>query len=129
MRAEFGQGETAFPLAPSPSPVAARPLRGTAARLLAELVALAGGHGVLLDHRQRAWASVTFSGTRHEITLRFDGCEAVGGANRLIAEAAEYEFTIPGQLVADVAIVSVDSVMLPSPRLTLGMEVLTLDES
>ena len=102
--------------------------RGTGARLVAELVSLADGHGVLLEHHQRAWASVTFSGTRHELALRFDGENAVAGGERLIEAVGEHEFAIPGQLVADVAVVAVVSMLLPEPGLTVRLEVLVLEE-
>ena len=124
MRVEFKCAEEAGPVPPA---IPRR--RGTGARLVAELLALADGHGELLEHRQRAWASVTFSGTRHEIALRFAGEDAVAAGERLIAEAGEHEFAVPGQLVADVAVVAVDSMLLPEPATTVRLEVLTLEES
>ena len=123
MRVEFKCAEQADPVPP-----AAPRARGTGARLVVELVALAGGHGVLLEHRQRAWASVTFSGTRHELVLRFEGEEAVAGGEVLIAALSEHEFTIPRQLVADAAVVAVSHAMIPAPLMEVRCDVLMLDE-
>jgi hypothetical protein len=51
------------------------------APLLSALISLAGGKAELLRHVERPWASVTFSGTRHMVTLAFTGAEAVVAAN------------------------------------------------
>jgi len=122
MRVEFKSagGEAAAPSAPHRA-------RGTGARLVAELQVLAGGHGILTEHRQRAWASVTFSGTRHELTLRFEGDEAVAAAEAFIVALPEHEFTMPRQLVAEATVVGVDHLVLPAPRLEVRCEVLLLD--
>ena len=124
MRVEFKCADEIAPLPPA-TPRA----RGIGARLVADLLALADGHGALVEHRQRAWASVTFSGTRHELAFRFEGEEASEGGENLIAKVGEHEFAIPGQLVADVAVVAVDSAALPEPAMTVRLEVLMLDES
>lgn len=50
----------------------------------------------------RNWASVTFSGTRHKLTLRV-AAEAAGPFLDGIEEA---EFRLPGHIVADIAVVS-----------------------
>ena len=112
MRVEFKCAEEADPVPP-----AAPRARGAGARLVVELLALAEGHGVLLEHRQRAWASVTFSGTRHELVLRFEGDEAVAAGERLVAEVGDHEFAIPRQLVADAEVVAVIQALLPAPLL------------
>lgn len=98
-----------------------------AVRLRAEIVALAGGHGNLLVHSERSWASITFAGRRHRLTYAFDGAEAVEHAETMIALLPEHEFAIPGQLVADAAVVSVDHRIHP-PRLVADLELLLLDE-
>ncbi len=123
MRVEFKQAETAGE-APPASPRA----RGAGARLVAELRALANGHGTLLEHRQRGWASVTFSGTRHELAFRFEGEVAIAGGEILVASLSEHEFTIPRQLVADAVVVAVDHAMIPVSVLEVRCEVLMLDE-
>jgi hypothetical protein len=123
MRVEFksdGDAPGAFPPARA---------RGVGPRLAAALQALAGGQATLVEHRQRAWASVTFSGARHEVTLAFAGTTAIEAGEHLIAEASEHEFGIPGQLVADVAVLGVDHVLAPEPRMTVRLEVLTLEDA
>jgi FKBP-type peptidyl-prolyl cis-trans isomerase 2 len=76
-------------------------------QLRAQLIALAGGRGAVRVHQENAWQSATFNGTRHTLQLRFQGDEVAGG-EALIAAAPCHEFVIPGQLVAEVAVVDVD---------------------
>ena len=103
--------------------------RGPRRRLVHELQRLGGGHGELVSHAERPWSSITFSGTRHSIVLRFSGEEASDAGEALIAALPDHEFTVPGQLVADASIVRADQVMLPAPCLTVEAELLLLDES
>lgn len=86
------------------------------------------GAGQLVMHAQTAWASITFSGTRHSMTYAFDGKAAVESAEHFIAVLPEHEFTIPGQLVADAAVTNVDHQIEP-PRMVIDVELLLLDES
>ena len=97
-------------------------------QLLSALLDLAQGEAELIRHAERAWASVTFSGTRHSVVLAFTGAEAVAQGEQLIDALPDHEFTIPGQLVADAAVVRVEQIMLPLPRLEVEVEVLMLDE-
>jgi hypothetical protein len=96
--------------------------------LLAAVTELAGGKAELLRHVERPWASVTFSGTRHTISLAFTGSEAVAAGERFIAALPEHEFAIPRQLVADAAVVAATHEMLPEPKLTIEVEMLLLEE-
>lgn len=118
--------KSADPVTPAPTPPVRD--RSVGARLLAALHALAGGQGELLEHRQSPWASVTFSGTRHELALRFAGSEALAAGEEFIAALPEHEFTIPRQLVADAAVIAVDHVLHPAPLLDVRCELLLLDE-
>ena len=102
--------------------------RGVGARLVAALEALGEGRATLLEHRQRAWASVTFCGARHELAFGFDGAEAIAAGEALIERAPEHEFEIPGHLVADVVVIEVEQSLLPHPRMTVRLEVLTLED-
>lgn len=112
-----------------PRPVTARKVRRDPAnRLLGALHELGGGHGVVLRHKERAWASITFSGARHTLTLRFVGEAAVGAGEGFIAVLPDHEFAIPRHLVADAAIVAVRHALLPEPTLEVECEVLLLDE-
>ena len=90
---------------------------------------LAGGHATLIHHREKAWASITFAGTRHEMKLEFDTPPAIEAGEHLIATLPDYEFTIPGQLVAEATVASVDHCLHPQPRLTVNATLLLLEEA
>lgn len=96
--------------------------------LLSALLELAGGKAELLQHAERAWASATFSGTRHTVLLVFDGPEAVAAGEDFIAALPEHEFALPRQLVADAAVIAADHALLPRPRLEVEVQVLLLDD-
>ncbi len=96
--------------------------------LLSALLELGKGHADLLHHAEHAWASATFSGTRHAVRLAFAGAEAVAAGEAFIAALPEHEFTLPRQLVADAAVISADHALLPQPRLEVEVQVLLLDD-
>ena len=102
--------------------------RDPANHLLGALQALGEGHCAVLRHEERAWASITFSGARHTLALRFVGDAAVAAGERFIAALPEHEFAIPRRLVADAAIVAVRHALLPEASLEVECEVLLLDE-
>jgi hypothetical protein len=109
-----------------------RPRRGAGRswlQLLAEIMALAEGRATLVRHCERPWASVTFSGARHSVTLAFDGPEAIPAGERFIAALPDHEFSIRGQLVADAAISGVDHATAPEQRLVVTCELLLLEEA
>ena len=117
-------------------PASSRAMQATIARrprrpwmqLLSALLGLAQGKAELLRHSERAWASVTFTGSRHAITLAFTGDDAVAAGEAFIEALPEHEFTISGQLVADAAVVAVEHTALPEARLVVEVEVLLLEE-
>lgn len=102
--------------------------RSTADRLREALLALGDHRGQVLMHSERAWASITFAGARHTLTLLFAGEEAVDAGERFLAALPDHEFAIPGQLVADAAIVEVEHRLLSQPRLVVQCELLLLEE-
>ena len=102
--------------------------RGPWMQLLSALMTLAGGRAELIRHSERPWASVTFSGSRHTIALAFTGIEAVAAGEAFIDALPDHEFTIPRQLVADAAVLTLEHVLLPQPRLQLEVEVLLLED-
>lgn len=102
------------------------PRRTTADRLRTALLDLARNRAAVLTHRETAWASVTFEGSRHTVTLRFDGHEAVVAGEQLVAALPEHEFAILGQLVADATVTRVDHTLLPQPQMTVECELLLL---
>jgi hypothetical protein len=50
----------------------------------------------------RSWASVTFTGTRHKVTLSLDAAAAA----RFRDGIEEAEFNLPGHILADIAVAS-----------------------
>ncbi len=57
-----------------------------------------------LNFRSVDWHSLTFSGERHEIRLRLPGPDAQAIVDRLTDGLADAEFSIPGQIVADIGL-------------------------
>lgn len=110
-------------------PTAARPApRGPGERLASALVALGELKGGISIHREMPWASITFAGTRHHVTMCFNGDGAIEAGERFIAALPDHEFAIPGQIVAEAQIVKVEHELLPDPKLRVRMELLLLDE-
>ena len=109
-------------------PPARRALRSPGIHLVAALQVLAEDRALVVRHEERAWASITFSGARHSLMLRFVGDIAVAAGERFIAALSEHEFAIPRRLVADAAIVAVRHALLPEPSIEVECEVLLLDE-
>lgn len=116
-------------ISPRPAPPARASRRGPGERLRSAVLALCGSSARLVSHSERAWASITFAGTRHMMMLEFAGPEAIAQGETFIAELPEHEFAIVGQLVADAAIRQVDHAMLPQPCLTVECELLLLEEA
>ena len=112
----------------APHTPAARGTRRPWMQLLSAVLELGEGQAELLRHGERAWASATFSGTRHTIRLVFNGRDAVAAGERLIDALPDHEFTIPHQLVADAIVSEVVHTALPQPRLEIEAEVLLLEE-
>jgi len=102
--------------------------RGSWTRLLDQVLKLAEGKAQLVRHSERPWASATFTGTRHAITLAFEGLDALEAGERMAAAIGEQEFDIPGQLVADASVVEVTHEYLPEPRFQVDLELLLLED-
>lgn len=101
-------------------------LRHPSALMLDAVMRLAGPQGELLSHAERPWASATFHGMRHTITLLFNGKEGAGGAEEFIASLPDHEFHIRGYLVADAAVNEVTHVHQPEERVVVEAEFLLL---
>ncbi len=97
-------------------------------RVLAALQEMVGTCAELLAMEERPWASATFSGARHTITLRFTGSEDCETADGFIEALPEHEFGLPGLLVADAQVRSVIFDSLPQPTMTITAELLLLNE-
>ena len=78
-----------------------------ASALLRALVARAGvprDRILLTELRSTDWQSLTFVGERHRIHLRVPGPGSASAIERMCDGLEEAEFSIPGQIVADIAL-------------------------
>ena len=107
----------------------ARGRRSVGDRLREAILAIAGDSGRVVEHSEKAWASITFAGSRHTLRLRFEGSGEVEAGEALVAALPDHEFAIPRQLVADADIVAVESVALPSPRMEVTCELPLLEDA
>ncbi|MCZ8369023.1 MAG: hypothetical protein O9293_03485 [Porphyrobacter sp.] len=105
-----------------------RPRRTLTDRVRSALQLITGGAGTVLSHEEKAWASITFTGTRHEVVLEFCGPEAVAAGEELIEKLPDHEFTLPGQLVADATITKADHRFGAMERLEVTAVLLLLEE-
>jgi len=105
-------------------------LSPAAAGLLRALIARAGidrDRILLTNFRSIDWQSLTFIGERHEMELRLPGPNANQLAERLTAGLAEAEFSVPGQIVADVAL-ECPPIRNSDGSISLHIEALTIAE-
>lgn len=102
---------------------------GPGGHLRSQLDALAEGHGKVVRHTEKAWASITFEGARHTFEIVFTGGEAVAAGEALIAALPDHEFAIPGQFVAEATVTLAEHLLLPAPRLTIACELLLLKDA
>ena len=105
-----------------------RPRRTVSDRVREAVLTLAESKASLLTHEETAWHSITFSGTRHEFMLDFDGIEAVVAGENFLEALPEHEFNIPGHLVADATIREVDHRFGANERMVLTAVLLLLEE-
>lgn len=111
-------------------PIRSRGMRGPWLVLLNQVLALAGPEARFERHGEKAWSSATFSGARHIIVLHFAGVDGIAGGEAFIAALPDHEFDIPGRLVADAAIISVDHRQQGhDATMTVEAELLVLDEA
>lgn len=112
-----------------PSPTArtvSRATRSAGSRLIEALAATVGS-GRLMAHRETAWASITFAGTRHTMTWQFRGAAGIADGEALIATLPDHEFRIARHLVADATVVDVAQRIDPEEMLVTA-EILLLQE-
>ena len=77
--------------------------------------------------RSRSWASVTFTGARHELALRLDGEGAEQAADRLCGALDTAELDLRGHILADIALVSREAADQAGVRIRL--EALTVEDA
>ena len=107
-----------------------RPKRRTVAdRLRMALTDLADGHEQVISHRETPWASITYAGSRHTMTVSFTGAAAVEAGETVIAQLPDHEFTIPGQVVIEATVRAVDHQLFPEPRIVMTAELLLLADA
>ena len=82
---------------------------------------------LLTEFQSTDWNSLTFSGERHVIDLRIPGPDANGVSDRLLGGLDEAEFAIPGQIVADIALIGSPARGL-NGSLCIKIEALTVAE-
>lgn len=99
-----------------------------AERLLRELREIAGPLAQVISHRETPWASITFTGTRHTMVLRFAGSDAASDGERFVLMLPDHEFRLRSKLVADASIARVDHELLPAPLMEVECELLLLDQ-
>jgi hypothetical protein len=78
------------------------------AQLARALLAAARAAGVAIEverHRSRPWASATFVGARHALTLAGEPAPALDG---WVASLSEAELTLRGHVVVSVAVECID---------------------
>ncbi|TMJ17275.1 MAG: hypothetical protein E6G94_01940 [Alphaproteobacteria bacterium] len=81
---------------------------------------------VLEKVTSRRWASITFTGARHEVRFRIEGDEAGEVAGRFVAGAAAAEFAMRGHLLADLAVVAEERV---PGGVRIALEALTVEDA
>lgn len=105
-------------------------LSPAAAGLLRALIARAGidrDRILLTKFRSTDWQSLTFIGERHEMELRVPGPDADRLAELVIGGLADAEFSIPGQIVADIGLER-PAIHQPDGSVSLHIEALTIAE-
>ena len=75
----------------------------------------------------RPWASITFSGERHRLTLCLPGPGAAAAADTFLDGLGERDFALRGHILADIEATGVQRDADGQVRLTL--EALTVEES
>jgi hypothetical protein len=81
------------------SPAAAAMLRALIARARVDRNRI-----LLTDVESIDWRSLTFTGERHQISVRVTGSDSEDVVQRMCAGLADAEFSIPGIIVADIGV-------------------------
>lgn len=90
------------------------------ARLEQALVALAGGE--IVESRETAWASATFSGARHRYVMRVPAGHDISP----LMAIEEREFNLPGHILADIVLTERDE--HPGDR-RIAIDALTVEDA
>ena len=71
------------------------------------------------------WRSLTFTGERHQLSLRVPGPNSTEVVERMCRGLEDAEFSIPGQIVADIAVLGTPKWSLDGST-SLTIEALTI---
>jgi hypothetical protein len=82
---------------------------------------------LLTEYRSTDWQSLTFIGEQHKIRLRIPAPDAPEIVARLVNGLGDCEFSIPGHVVADIAVEG-DPEKQPDGSVVLTLEALTVEE-
>jgi hypothetical protein len=106
------------------------PLSPSASGLFRALLARTGvsqNRILLIEFSSLDWQSLTFTGERHHICLRVQGSDPGPIVHSLINGLEDAEFHVPGQIVADIALVGVPCAD-EDGSITVEIEALTIAE-
>jgi hypothetical protein len=82
---------------------------------------------LLTEFRSTDWQSLTFIGEKHKIRLRIPAPEAPEIVARLVNGLEDCEFSIPGHVVADIAVAG-EPDRQADGSIALTLEALTVEE-
>lgn len=83
--------------------------RDPGSMLLSQIKVLAGNSASVSMERERPWASITFSGTRHRYMIDGSKIADLVTVQNLAKTLPDHEFTIPGHFVADILVTELSS--------------------
>ena len=86
-----------------------------------------GGTFRVDELRSRSWASVTFSGARHQLAFSLEGAGAGAAADAFLATMEEAEFDLGGHLLADIVLVG-ENRNLAGDKVQVRLEALTVED-
>ncbi|WP_108811176.1 hypothetical protein [Sphingorhabdus sp. Alg231-15] len=78
--------------------------RDPGSRIVEQLQKLFGADYEVTMVRERPWASITFSGTRHILVVKLAVLGEMPGIGSACNQLPDYEFNLPGQFVADILV-------------------------
>lgn len=74
------------------------------AMIAIQIEALTGGRANVTLNRERAWASITFAGTRYCFAIEWPDATEPVAIQRLAQTLPDHEFAIPGYFIADILV-------------------------
>ena len=107
--------------------MAMSPAAGALVRVLIARAAVDRNRILLTEVYSVDWRSLTLNGERHLIGLRITGRDSRQVAERMCAGLEDAEFSIPGLIVADIALAGTPS-RAPDGATELMIEALTVSE-